>query len=143
MFLSIWLINLDLEKSSSQFKYEFMQHINANKMMTDYLSILDGEIILTNISVNVVMDKYYKKFEDEIKTNITSRIESFFSVNNWDYEQNLRDIDVIKALSDMQQPSRYDIYFTTSDPDNSGKTVNARYFEIIRPESIAISFTYE
>jgi hypothetical protein len=135
--------NLDLEKSSSQFKYEFMQHINANKMMTDYLSILDGEIILTNISVNVVMDKYYKKFEDEIKTNITSRIESFFSVNNWDYEQNLRDIDVIKALSDMQQPSRYDIYFTTSDPDNSGKTVNARYFEIIRPESIAISFTYE
>ena len=112
-------------------------------MMTDYLSILDGEIILSNISVNVVMDKYYKKFEDEIKFNISSRIENFFSINNWDYEQNLRDVDIIKALSDMQQPSRYDIYFTTNDPDNSGKVVRARYFEIIRPESIAVSFTYE
>lgn len=135
--------NLDLAKASSQFKYEFTEYINSSKMMTDYLSILDGEIILSNISVNVVMDKYYKKFEDEIKFNISSRIENFFSINNWDYEQNLRDVDIIKALSDMQQPSRYDIYFTTNDPDNSGKVVRARYFEIIRPESIAVSFTYE
>ena len=135
--------NLDLAKASSQFKYEFTEYMNSNKMMTDYLSILDGEIILSNISVNVVMDKYYKKFEDEIKFNISSRIENFFSINNWDYEQNLRDVDIIKALSDMQQPSRYDIYFTTNDPDNSGKVVRARYFEIIRPESIAVSFTYE
>ena len=107
------------------------------------MSILDGEIILTNVSVNVVLDKYYKKFEDEIKFNMNSRIENFFHLDNWDYEQNLRDVDIIKALSDMQQPSRYDIYFTTSDPDNSGKFVRARYFEIIRPESISISFTYE
>jgi hypothetical protein len=135
--------NLDLAKASSQFKYEFTEYMNSSKMMTDYLSILDGEIILSNISVNVVMDKYYKKFEDEIKFNISSRIENFFSINNWDYEQNLRDVDIIKALSDMQQPSRYDIYFTTNDPDNSGKVVRARYFEIIRPESIAVSFTYE
>lgn len=135
--------NLDLAKASSQFKYEFTLYMNENKMMTDYLSILDGEIILTNVSINVVMDKYYKKFEDEIKVNIISRVENFFSVNNWDYNQNLRDIDVIKALSDMQQPSRYDIYFTTSDPENSGKTVRARYFEIIRPENIVVSFTYE
>lgn len=135
--------NLDLAKASSQFKYEFTEYMNSSKMMTDYLSILDGEIILSNISVNVVMDKYYKKFEDEIKFNISSRIENFFSINNWDYEQNLRDVDIIKALSDMQQPSRYDIYFTTNDPDNSGKVVRARYFEIIRAESIAVSFTYE
>lgn len=143
LYILIKVNNLDLAKASSQFKYEFTEYMNSSKMMTDYLSILDGEIILANISVNVVMDKYYKKFEDEIKFNISSRIENFFSINNWDYEQNLRDVDIIKALSDMQQPSRYDIYFTTNDPDNSGKVVRARYFEIIRPESIAVSFTYE
>ena len=143
LFILAKVNSLDLAKANSQFKYEFMQYMNENKMMTDYLSILDGEIILTNVSVNVVLDKYYKKFEDEIKFNMNSRIENFFYLNNWDYEQNLRDVDIIKALSDMQQPSRYDIYFTTSDPDNSGKVVRARYFEIIRPESISISFTYE
>ena len=135
--------NFDLEKASSQFKYEFTQYMNDNKMMTDYLNVLDGEIILSNISINVIIDKYYKKFEDDIKANIVSRTENFFSLNNWDYEQNLRDIDIIKALSDLQQPRRYDIYFTTSDPDNSGKIVRARYFEIIRPETISVNFTYE
>jgi hypothetical protein len=117
--------------------------MNNNKMMTDYLNVLDGEIILSNISINVIIDKYYKKFEDDIKANIVSRTENLFSLNNWDYEQNLRDVDIIKALSDLQQPRRYDIYFTTSDPDNSGKIVRARYFEIIRPETISVSFTYE
>jgi len=135
--------NFDLEKASSQFKYEFTQYMNNNKMMTDYLNVLDGEIILSNISINVIIDKYYKKFEDDIKANIISRTENLFSLNNWDYEQNLRDVDIIKALSDLQQPRRYDIYFTTSDPDNSGKIVRARYFEIIRPETISVSFTYE
>ena len=135
--------NFDLAVSSSQFKYEFTQYMNENKMMTDYLSILDGQIILSDVSINVVIDKYYKKFEDDIRANITTRIQNFFSLNNWDYNQNLRDIDVIKALSDMQQPRRYDIYFTTSDPENSGKLVRARYFEIIRPDTTRINFTYE
>jgi hypothetical protein len=117
--------------------------MNENKMMTDYLSILDGQIILSDVSINVVIDKYYKKFEDDIRANITTRMQNFFSLNNWDYNQNLRDIDVIKALSDMQQPRRYDIYFTTSDPENSGKLVRARYFEIIRPDTTRINFTYE
>ena len=143
MYVLAKVNNLDVQKSSSQFKYEFTEYMNNNKMMTDYLVVLDGEIILTNISINVFLDKYYKKFEDNIKSNIMLRVENFFSLNNWDYEQNLKDIDVMKALSDIQEPSRYDIHFSTSDPDNSGKTVRARYFEIIRPENIAISFTYE
>ena len=143
LFILAKVNNIDLQKSSSQFKYEFEEYMSENKMMTDYLSVLDGEVISSDISVNVVMDKYYKKFEDEIKTNMLLRIENFFSLNNWDYEQNLRDVDIIKALSDMQQPSRYDIYFTTNDPNNSGKVVRARYFEIIRPDIITVSFTYE
>ena len=135
--------NYSLQTSSSQFKYEFMEYMNQNKMMTDYLSVLDGTIILVDVSINVVIDKYYKKFEDEIRSNIVTRVQNFFSLNNWDYDQNLRDVDIIKALSDMQQPNRYDIYFTTTDPENSGKVVRARYFEIIRPETTRINFTYE
>jgi len=135
--------NFNLVKANSQFKYEFEQYIKENKMITDYVDVKDGEIVYVNTSLNVILDKYYKKFQDEIKAQISNRITSFFSLNYWDYGQPLRDTDVIKALSDLQQPKRYDIFFATVNPNNSGKQVITRYFEIIRPESTTINFTYE
>jgi hypothetical protein len=51
--------------------------------------------------------------------------------------------DIVKTLSDLQQPRRYEINFVTTNPQNGGKQVIARYFEIIRSENIQVNFTYE
>jgi hypothetical protein len=112
-------------------------------MLTDYISLKDGEIIYVDIAINVVLDKYYKKFQDEIKTQIQNRVNAYFALSNWDYGQILRDIDIVKTLSDLQQPRRYEINFVTTNPQNGGKQVIARYFEIIRSENIQVNFTYE
>jgi hypothetical protein len=143
MYILVKEDNYNLAKANSQFKYEFQEYIDQQKMLTDYIVVKDGEIIYVDIAVNVVMDKYYKKFQDEIKTQITNRILAFFQLSNWDYAQILRDIDIVKTLSDMQQPKRYEINFVTTNPQNGGKQVVARYFEIIRPENIQVNFTYE
>jgi hypothetical protein len=143
MYILVKEDNYNLAKANSQFKYEFQEYIDQQKMLTDYIVVKDGEIIYVDIAVNVVIDKYYKKFQDEIKTQITNRILAFFQLSNWDYAQILRDIDIVKTLSDMQQPKRYEINFVTTNPQNGGKQVVARYFEIIRPENIQVNFTYE
>jgi hypothetical protein len=143
MYILVKEDNYNLAKANSQFKYEFQEYIDQQKMLTDYIVVKDGEIIYVDIAVNVVLDKYYKKFQDEIKTQITNRVLAFFQLSNWDYGQILRDIDIVKTLSDMQQPKRYEINFVTTNPQNGGKQVVARYFEIIRPENIQVNFTYE
>ena len=143
MYILVKEDNYNLVKANSQFKYEFQEYIDQQKMLTDYIVVKDGEIIYADIAINVVLDKYYKKFQDEIKTQITNRVLAFFQLSNWDYGQILRDIDIVKTLSDMQQPKRYEINFVTTNPQNGGKQVVARYFEIIRPENIQVNFTYE
>jgi len=132
-----------LTPASSQFKAEFMDYMDSKKMITDYLVIKDGVIIQTVVHLDVVMDKYYRTFEDDIKSKIERNLAIFFNLNNWDYGQGLRDSDIVKALSNIQGPYRYDITFTTNDPGNSGRVVHAKYFEIIRPENTIIQFHYE
>ncbi len=143
MYILVKEDNFNLVKANSQFKFEFQEYIDSKKMLTDYIAVKDGEIIYVDIAVNVVLDKYYKKFQDEIKLQITNRINQYFLLSNWDYGQILRDIDIVKTLSDLQQPKRYEINFVTTNPQNGGTQVIARYFEIIRPENIQINFTYE
>ena len=142
-YILVKLDNFNLAKANSQFKYEFQDYMNDKKMLTDYISLKDGEIIYVDIAINVVLDKYYKKFQDEIKTQIQNRVNAYFALSNWDYGQILRDIDIVKTLSDLQQPRRYEINFVTTNPQNGGKQVIARYFEIIRSENIQVNFTYE
>ena len=67
----------------------------------------------------------------------------FFNLNNWDYGQILRSTDIIKALSTIPEPYRYEVNLTTSDPNNSGSQVTTKFYEIIRPDSIQIDFQYE
>jgi hypothetical protein len=59
-YILVKLDNFNLAKANSQFKYEFQDYMNDKKMLTDYISLKDGEIIYVDIAINVVLDKYYK-----------------------------------------------------------------------------------
>jgi len=129
--------------ASSQFKAELTSYLDTKKMLTDFICIKDGVVILTAISIDVVLDKYYRTFEENIKAKILRNLTIFFNLNNWDYGQTLRTTDIVKALSSVQEPYRYEINLTTDDPNNSGSQVLANYYEIIRPLSTEILFQYE
>lgn len=132
-----------LALANSQFKAELIEYLNTKKMLTDFICVKDGVIILTSISVDVVLDKYYRTFEENIKSKIERNLTIFFNLNNWDYGQTLRSTDIIKTLSTIQEPYRYEVTLTTDDPANSGSQVLAKYFQIIRPDLIDIQFQYE
>lgn len=133
---------MGLEKSSNELKVELYEEINKKKMLTDLVCIRDGIIISTDVAIEAVLDKAYRKFEEEIKQNIFNRVDNFFSLYRWEYGKILKDIDLVKELSQVRQVDSYEIEFTTDDEDNSGTTVTTKYYEIVRPDAITVTFTY-
>lgn len=131
-----------LEEAGDQLKAELEAYIEERKMITDHVCIRNGVIILTDINIDVVIDRFYRKFEEELRIKIERRLTNFFALPNWEYGQSLKDSDVVKTLSDLSEVKEFEINFSTNDDNNSGQIVTAKYYEIIRPDVIEINFSY-
>jgi hypothetical protein len=90
----------------------------------------------------VFVDRFYRKFEDEIREKITRRLSDLFLISNWDYGKILRDVDIVKKLSDIKESDNYEVSFTT-DTTESTNIIVPKFNEIVRPETIYINFQYE
>jgi len=132
-----------LQEASNGLKVDLQEEIDTKKMLTDFVCIRDGSVILTDVTVDVVADKFFRKFKEEIQVRIERRLSDFFALVNWDYGQDLREADIVKVLSDIPEIERVDVTFVTDDPENSGSIVTARFFEVIRPDTTTISFTFQ
>ena len=132
-----------LQEASNELKVALERYLNDVKMITDFICIRNGSIIYVDISIDVVMDRLYRKFEEEFKVKIQRRLDQFFAVSNWEFGEQLRDVDITKTLSDLKEITNIDVTFTTDNPNNGGHLVNARFFEIIRPDVTNITFTFE
>jgi len=132
-----------LEQASDGLKVALSEELDEKKMITDHVCIKDGEVIEVDVIAELTMDKFFKKFQEEVQVRAETRTAAFFDLNRWDYGDDLKDADIVKALSDISEIKRSDITFVTADPDNSGSIVTAQYYEIIRPDNITITFSYE
>jgi len=133
----------DLIEANSQLKNALSEELQSKKMITDHVCIRDGVVIIVDVALDVLVDKFYRKFEDEIKERINLKINTFFSLNKWDYGQDLKSSDMIKELADIKEIKGTETNFVTDNESNSGEIVTARFFEIVRPGSIDINFIYE
>lgn len=132
-----------LALASNELKVELQEEVDSKKMMTDYVCIKDGVIIEVDVNIDLVMDKFYKKFEEEFLERITRRVDTFFSLNNWEFNKDLKAIDLVKEISDVREIRSVVLNFETSDEDNSGEMVVTKFYEIIRPNVLEINFIYE
>jgi hypothetical protein len=133
----------DLGLATNELKVALQDMLRDVKMITDFVCIRDGVIVDVDVSIDVVIDKFWRKFEDELRARITRVINIFFSLNNWEYGQILKDTDLIKALADIKEANNFEIAFITNDSPDSLSVVSPQFFEIIRPDQITISFLYE
>lgn len=145
--VDLYILSLDgedyLQESTDGLKNELQDLIDSKKMITDKVCIRDGVVVETDIAIDCVLDKFYRKFEDELRIKIERRVGSFFSLNNWDYGKSLKEQDLIKEISDVKEVKSFDINFITDDEENSGNLVVTRFYEIIRPGILEINFVYE
>ena len=131
----------NLTNASNELKVALNEEINTKKMLTDFVCIKDGVVKLVDVNVDLTLDKFYKKNEKEIKSNISRRINSFFSLNNWDYNQIKKNTDLIKEISDVKEIQNIQIMFT-SEEESSDIIIVPKYYEIIRPDIVTLSFIY-
>ena len=132
-----------LETASDQLKTALMNYIESKKMITDYICIKDGIPVVVDVNISVTIDKFYKKFEDELRVKILNRVNSFFSISRWEFGQSLKESDIVKELSDLKEISSIDIAFSTDESPTANNIVTAKYYEIIRPDIIDLGFVYE
>jgi hypothetical protein len=132
-----------LKEASSDLKVVLQEALEEKKMMTDMICIKDGDIIEVDVAIDLVLDKFYRKFEDQYREQINRRVGLFFSLNNWDYGRDLKNIDLIKEVSDIKEIRTISLNFVTDDEANSGDMVSADFFQIIRPTNVEINFVYE
>jgi uncharacterized protein (UPF0333 family) len=132
-----------LDNASDQLKTALMNYLESKKMITDYICIKDGVPVTIDVNISVTVDKFYKKFEDELRIKILNRVNSFFSISRWEFGQNLKESDIVKELSDLKEISSIDIAFSTDVSPTANNIVTAKYYEIIRPDIIDLGFVYE
>ncbi len=132
-----------LQETNNELKVELQEAIDKKKMITDTICIRDGVVVEVDVTIDITMDKFYRKFEDEFRERIDRKTVGFFLLPNWDYEKTLKATDLLKELSDIKEITNIDINFQTDVVANSGEVVTTKFFEIIRPISIEISFVFE
>lgn len=132
-----------LQEPNPDFTAALQEEYENKKMFNTEVCIKHGFIVNVDVDIDVVMDKFYKKFEDEFRERVQRRLGKFFALVNWDYGKTLRDIDIIKEMSDIREIKRFEITLTTNEEDNSGQMVTAKYNEIIRSDVIQLNFMYD
>jgi hypothetical protein len=132
----------NLTISSSQFKAELNDYISSKKMITDNICIKDGVVIDVEVKINVNIDSFYISQEDTIRSKILRNLDIFFNLQNWDYGKPLKIVDIIKSLSNIPEPTSYDISLYTVNFPQGANVINVNYYEIVRPNgAIDISFS--
>lgn len=133
----------DLVIASDELKYQLSLSLDVKKMLTDYCCIRDGVVVSVDVTLDIVIDKSFKKLQNEINSRVQTKVLQFFSLNNWQYGQTLKNTDLIKQLSNINEIESVDVTFTTNNEDNSGTIITAKYYEIIRPDQIETNYLYQ
>jgi len=132
-----------LTEADDNMKMELAEMLEEKKMITDYVCIKNGVVVEVDVSVEVKTSRINRKFEQEIRANVTNKIDEFFALSSWDYGKELREVDLVKALASVKQAEGFDIVFTTNDENNSGQNVRTKFYEIARPGTVEVAFMYQ
>jgi hypothetical protein len=148
--IDIYVLALDttnspggLTTANDDLKVALSDYLTNYQMFTDYVCIKDGEIVSVDITLDVILSRLYRKFEDQLRTIINRKLTQFFALPNWDFGESLKATDVVKALSGINEVDNFEATLTTNDPNNSGNIVTTRFSQIIRPDIVNITFIYE
>ncbi len=134
-------------KANDNLKTEFAQELIKKKMFTDTVCVKDGDVVVVDINVDIILDRINRRFEHAIREKVERKIWSYFALENWEFGQSLKESEIIKALAEIGELAHIDATFMTENSIETGKgttnLVTAKYHEIIRPDNINISFSYK
>jgi len=76
-----------LVEANDQLKIELGDYMENLKMITDYLCVKDGVVLLVDTLVDLAIPKFYRKFSTQIQAQAQQLITNFYQLANWEYGQ--------------------------------------------------------
>lgn len=138
---------IGLTKASDALKNELSQELSKKKMFSDTVCIRNGEIILTDMTINMTVKSINRQNEGLIREKAYRRIGNLLALSNFEFGQSLKDSDIIKSVADIKEIDNVDVSFTTHRSIEEGhgsiSVVSVNFWEIIRPDNIAVNINYK
>ena len=117
--------NLQLRKSTPEFKRQLLQAIEDKKMLTDEVVVVDGLIRTLDLVISLRLDKRYENMESTIKAKVNDVILNYFNVDNTDFGKEFNPQDLMHSIFDVQE-----VRFATID--NVPEAIKINFNEIIQ-----------
>lgn len=127
--------NIQLRKSTPEFKRQLAEAINDIKMLTDEVVIVDGLIRTLDLVVTVRLDNKYQPREGTIKSRINNAILDYFNVDKNDFGKEFNPQDLTHSLFEIPE-----VRFATVD--NVPESIKINFNEIIQLNNFTINTVY-
>lgn len=127
--------NLQLRKSTPEFKRQLLQAIEDKKMLTDEVVVVDGLIRTLDLVISLRLDKKYENMESMIKSKVNNTILDYFNVDNTDFGKEFNPQDLMHSIFDIQE-----VRFATID--NVPEAIKVNFNEIIQLNNYTLNVEY-
>ena len=124
--------DLQLRRATPEFKTSLLTAMNAKKMLTDELIIVDGLIRTLDLVVTIRIDREFKIRSPEIMGLVRETISNYFFVDNREFGQSLLLQDLIRFVHDIEL-----VRFATID--NLSTDITIEHNEIIQLNNLIIN----
>lgn len=127
--------NLQLRRATPTYKKNLLDAINAKKMLTDEVVIVDGLIRTLDLAVTINLEKELRSKEEVIKARVRDTILDYFSVDNNDFNKPLIVSELNRTIFSVDEV-RY------SSIDNITDNIIIDFNEIIQLNNLNITVKY-
>ena len=127
--------DIQLRKSTPEFKRQLVEAANDLKMMTDEVIVVDGLIRTLDLVITARLDRKYKTLEDTIRVKISNKILEYFNVDNNDFGKEFDPQDLMNYIFEVPEV-RY------ATVDNITDVVKFNFNEISQLNNFTINMVY-
>jgi hypothetical protein len=127
--------NLQLRKSTPEYKRQILAAMEDRKMLTDELVIVDGLIRTLDLQITVRLEKKYQFLEARIRQSLRAKIESFFNMDNNDFGKAFIPQDLMYEIFTIPE-----VRYATID--NVPSPININFNEILQLNNYTLNISY-
>jgi len=127
--------NTQLQRATPAFKISLLNAINAKKMITDDVVVVDGLIRTLDLIVTIRVEDFNKVREEEIKLKARDKVLKYFDVDNFDFGKDLNLAELNKTIVEVE-----DVVYSTVD--NVSENVYIDFNEILQLNNLTINVQY-
>ena len=123
--------DVKMQKASISFKKQLLEQLNAKKMITDEVVVVDGLIRTLDLIVTIRVDKELEDLKGSIEQETMDVILNYFDVDNTDFGKSFVAADLSKEIFKLSK-----VRFATID--NVDPIVDVDFHEIIQLNNFTI-----